>query len=113
MCIKLIILRISHYINRITFIYFSQVMQMSKPRRTPIGDKNIVGAKVERLRKEKGIRQKELVATLQSRGMDICETSMSRLEGQTRLVQDFEVVILAQVLGVTAQWLLTQENEPS
>ena len=59
-------------------------MQMSKPRITPLGDKNIVGAKVEKLRKDKKIKQKELVAMLQSRGMDICETSMSRLEGQTR-----------------------------
>ena len=46
---------------------------------------------------------------LQSRGMDICDTSMSRLEGQTRLVQDFEVVILAQALNVSVEWLL-QEN---
>lgn len=81
-------------------------MKMSKPRRTPLGDKNIVGAKVEKLRKKKNIKQKDLVAMLQSRGMDICDTSMSRLEGQTRLVQDFEVVILADVLGVTAEWLL-------
>lgn len=82
---------------------------MSKPRNTPLGDKNIVGAKVEKLRKEKGIKQKDLVAMLQSRGMDICDTSMSRLEGQTRLVQDFEVVILAEALNVSVQWLL-QEN---
>ena len=86
-------------------------MQMSKPRTTPLGDKNIVGAKVEKLRKDKKIKQKELVAMLQSRGMDICETSMSRLEGQTRLVQDVEVVILAETLGVTAEWLLSGEDE--
>ena len=48
---------------------------------------------------------------LQSRGMDICDTSMSRLEGQTRLVQDFEVLILAETLGVTTQWLLSKEDE--
>ena len=71
---------------------------------------NIVGAKVEQLRKEKGIKQKDLVAMLQSHGMDICDTSMSRLEGQTRLVQDFEVVILADVLGVSVQWLLHEEQ---
>lgn len=86
-------------------------MQMSKPRKTPPGNKNIVGAKVAKLRKEKNIKQKDLVAMLQIRGMDICDTSMSRLEGQTRLVQDFEVLILAETLGVTTQWLLSKEDE--
>lgn len=86
-------------------------MQMSKPRKTPLGTQNIVGAKVSKLRREKNIKQKDFVAMLQSRGMDICDTSMSRLEGQTRLVQDFEVVILAETLGVTPQWLLSKEDE--
>ncbi|MDD3412023.1 MAG: XRE family transcriptional regulator [Eubacteriales bacterium] len=57
------------------------------------------------------MKQKELVAILQSRGMDICDTSMSRLEGQNRLVQDFEVPILAEALGVSAEWLLKQEEK--
>lgn len=71
-------------------------MQMSKPRKTPLGNQNIADAKVARLLKKKNIRQKDLVAMLQSRGMDICDTIMSRLEGQIRFVQDFEVVILAE-----------------
>ena len=62
------------------------------------------------LREAKGFKQKELVAMLQSRGMDISETSMSRLEGQTRLVQDFEVVIIADALSVTVQCLLGKED---
>lgn len=84
---------------------------MSKPRKAPLGTRNIVGAKVERIRKEKHIKQKDLVAMLQSKGMDICDTSMSRLEGQNRLVQDFEIPILAEALGVTVEWLLGQEDK--
>lgn len=84
---------------------------MSKPRRVPLGSRNIVGAKVERIRKAKHIKQKDLVAALQSRGMDICDTSMSRLEGQNRLVQDFEIPILAEVLGVSVEWLLCGEDD--
>lgn len=83
---------------------------MSKPRTTPIGERNIVGAKVVRIRKEKHIKQKDLVAVLQSKGMDICDTSMSRLEGQNRLVQDFEVPILAEALGVSVEWLLGRDE---
>ena len=85
---------------------------MSKPRKLPLGDRNIVGEKIARLRKEKKIKQKDLVAMLQSEGMDICETSMSRLEGQIRLVQDFEVPILAKCLGVSVEWLLGMTETP-
>lgn len=82
---------------------------MSKPRRIPLGKSNIIGQKVMRLRKAKGIKQKELVAMLQSRGMDICEASMSRLEGQTRKVQDYELPIIAEALDVSVEWLLSEE----
>lgn len=88
-----------------------EVAQMSKPRRAPVGHRNIVGAKIVRLRRERNIKQKELVAKLQSMGMDISDTSMSRLEGQTRLVQDFEIPILARALEVSVEWLLRQEDE--
>ncbi len=47
---------------------------------------------------------------LQSRGMDICETSMSRLEGQTRQVQDYELPVIADALGVSVEWLLSDEE---
>lgn len=86
---------------------------MSKPRKTPVGQRNIVGAKVVQKRLEKHIKQKDLVALLQSKGMDISDTSMSRLEGQNRLVQDFEVPILAKALGISVEWLLqTEEEQP-
>jgi len=83
---------------------------MSKPRRNPLGKRNIVGEKITLLRKQKGFKQKELAARLQSMGMDISESSLSRLECQERLVQDFELPILAKALGITVAELL-QEDE--
>ena len=83
---------------------------MSKPRKAPLGNRNIVGAKVYLIRQQKGILQKDLAASLQSRGMDICASPLSRLEGQERLVQDFEIPILAEALGVSVEWLLDQEQ---
>ncbi|MBQ2699553.1 MAG: helix-turn-helix transcriptional regulator [Clostridia bacterium] len=83
---------------------------MSKPRRNPLGKRNIVGEKITLLRKQKGLKQKELAARLQSMGMDISESSLSRLECQERLVQDFELPILAKALGITVAELL-QEDE--
>ena len=81
-----------------------------KPRSGEPGTKNIVGVKVLELRKERGIKQKDFLAQLQVLGMDISATSLSRLEGQYRLVQDFEVVILAKALGVTVNDLLSERD---
>ena len=77
-----------------------------KPRIEEIGNKNIVGSKVVAIRQANKIKQKDLLAQLQILGMDISATSLSRLEGQHRLVQDYEVVILARALGVTTKDLL-------
>ncbi len=80
-----------------------------KPRQSPIGDKNIVGVKIARLRQEKGIKQKDFLAQLQTMGMDVSPTSLSRLEGQHRLVQDYEIVIIAKVLNVSYSVLLDED----
>jgi len=77
-----------------------------KPRSKLPGDKNIVGTKVLALRLERKIKQKDFLAQLQSLGMDISATSLSRLKGQYRLVQDMEVVILAKALNVKVELLL-------
>jgi transcriptional regulator with XRE-family HTH domain len=77
-----------------------------KPRSRGIGDKNIVGAKVVALRSKQKMKQKDFLARLQVFGLDISATSLSRLEGQYRLVQDFEIVALAKVLGVEYKDLL-------
>ncbi len=77
-----------------------------KPRTSPTGNKNIVGQKVASIRRERHIKQKDLLARLQSMGMDISAASLSRLEGQYRLVQDFEVVILARAFDISVEELL-------
>ena len=79
---------------------------MSKPRKFPPGSQNTVGQTVARLRRSAGISQKQFAAKLQCRGMDICGSSLSRLESQTRRVQDRELLILADALGVTVATLL-------
>ncbi|MDR1669421.1 MAG: helix-turn-helix domain-containing protein [Oscillospiraceae bacterium] len=77
-----------------------------KPRVGEPGTKNIVGSKVVAIRTQRGIKQKDFLARLQVLGMDVSATSLSRLEGQYRLVQDFEVVVLAKALGITISELL-------
>jgi transcriptional regulator with XRE-family HTH domain len=81
-------------------------MRSMKHRKDPPGDKNIIGVKVVAIRKAKHIKQKDFLAKLQTLGLDISETSLSRLEGQYRLVQDYEVVLIAEALEISVQELL-------
>jgi transcriptional regulator with XRE-family HTH domain len=82
-----------------------------KTRKLPLGDMNIVGANITRIRLDKGIRQKELLARIQSEGIDISGSCLSKIEGQTRMVTDRELLALARALGVDADALLKQANE--
>ncbi|SHN73264.1 hypothetical protein SAMN04487896_3175 [Paenibacillus sp. ov031] len=82
-----------------------------KHRQEPPGDKNIIGSRVVAIRKSKGIKQREFLARLQTLGLDISQTSLSRLEGQYRLVQDYEVVMIARALEVSVGYLLGEAGE--
>ncbi|MGN0571155.1 MAG: helix-turn-helix domain-containing protein [Candidatus Fimenecus sp.] len=78
-----------------------------RKREQEIGTRNLVGAKVERLRREAGMRQKELLAQLQVRGISINASALSKLEGQVRNVTDYELVAIADVFGISVDELLT------
>ena len=82
-----------------------------KIRKKTYGDSNLVGRNVERLRKERGIKQKDFIARLQVAGLDINPTSYSKLEGQTRIATDKEVRVIAQVLGVPMEALFEDGEE--
>ena len=81
-----------------------------KPRKSPPGNKNMIGAKVVALRKAKNIKQKDFLAKLQTMGLDISATSLSRLEGQYRLVQDYEIVAIAKALDISVEELLRKKR---
>lgn len=72
-----------------------------KLRKREYGDLNLIGKKVEKLRKDRGISQKDFIAKLQISGTDINPTSYSKLEGQIRIATDKEVLAIAKVLGVS------------
>ena len=79
-----------------------------KPRKLPYGEKNICGANIERVRKEKGLKQLEVVAQLQVAGVDINPSSYSKLEGQQRLASDIEVQAIARILDVPIEDLFAE-----
>ena len=77
-----------------------------KLRKLALGDKNMIGARVTQARKQKGMKQVELLAKLQLAGVDMSIPALSLLEGQKRPVSDIELNALATILGVSVDWLL-------
>lgn len=77
-----------------------------RKREQEIGTRNLIGKKVETLRRKAGMRQKELLAQLQVRGISINASGLSKLEGQLRTVNDYELVALADVFDLTVDELL-------
>ena len=80
-------------------------------REQPLGSKNLIGARVESARKNQGMKQKELLAQLQVRGVDLNASGLSKLEGQIRYVTDMELLALADILNVSVNWLLTGKDK--
>lgn len=81
-----------------------------KIRKQEYGNCNIVGKNIERLRKEKGIKQKDFISKMQIMGCDINPTSYSKLEGQIRSATDKEIYIIAKILNVTTDELFKNKK---
>ena len=82
-----------------------------KPRKAEYGTKNICGANVERIRKSLGMKQTTLVSRMQLLGVDINPSSLSKLEGQTRIATDMELKAIARILGVPMEELVKTEDD--
>lgn len=78
-----------------------------KIRKQLYGDKNRVGRNIERLRKEKGIKQKDFIAQMQIMGCDMNPTSYSKLEGQLRSATDKEIYVIAKILNIAIEELFS------
>ena len=78
--------------------------------RLPDGRLNICGIKVKRLRMamDPKCSQRALADKLQLQGMDVDKNAIQRLESGERFVTDIELRIIAQVLGVTTDELLSE-----
>lgn len=82
-----------------------------RTRKLALGARNKIGARVTRARMDAGMKQVELLAKLQTRGVEISVPALSLLEGQKRPVSDIELDALADIFGVTADWLLGRAEE--
>ena len=74
-------------------------------RKQALGDRNIVGAKIEQKRKSMGMKQKDLLTQLQIKGIDLNASGLSKLEGQLRYDTDFALKAISEVLGMSYEEL--------
>ncbi len=81
-----------------------------KIRKQEYGSANMVGKNIEKLRKERKIKQKDFIAKIQTMGCDMNPTSYSKLEGQVRSATDREIFVIAKILGVPMETLFLSEN---
>ena len=75
-------------------------------RNQELGSRKSIGERVSQRRKEIGMKQKDLLTQLQIRGIELNPSGLSKLEGQIRSVNDYEIIALADVLDVSVSWLL-------
>lgn len=81
---------------------------MMRTRSLPLGDKNIAGRRIEQIRTDKGWRQRYIVEKLRMRGIDISVSTFSKIEGQSRLLCDYELAAIAEILDVPLTELIRQ-----
>ncbi len=70
----------------------------------------MIGRTVTRLRKELGMSQKDLAANMQLLGIDMNYSSLSKLEGQTRIATDKEMLALATIFQIPLEKLFSEEE---
>lgn len=74
------------------------------------GRKNLCGNSVKEARARLNITQTDLAARLQVAGITMERDSVSRIEIGTRFVTDYELAVLAKILGVSMEWLTENEQ---
>lgn len=72
-------------------------------------NKNLIGAKLKRLRGKLKISQQDLSNKLELLGVYICRGSISRIEDYSRTVTDIELFAIAEVLGVDIKELYSEK----
>ena len=80
-------------------------------RRTTLGDRNLVGENIIRIRAEKKTSQGELLSQIQLMGIDMNQAKLSRIEGKRIAITDRDLIVIAKCLDVTLDELCKQDND--
>lgn len=74
------------------------------------GLKNISGDRIHQMRTSKRLSQSDLAARMQVKGVTLEREAISKIETGDRFVTDYELMVFAQVLGVTMDWLVSSNS---
>lgn len=72
---------------------------------------NIVGPLIKVLRRKKGLTQDQVVAQMQIGGIQIDQKAISRIENGERIITDYELMRLAEILDKSADQILKEAME--
>ena len=72
------------------------------------GQRNVSGERIYRMRTRKHITQADLAARVQTTDVILEQDAISRIERGLRMVQDYELAVLARILGVSMEWLTSE-----
>lgn len=67
---------------------------------------NITGQRIKELRIQRGLTQEQLAARMQTAGIQINQKAISRIESGDRIITDYELMCLAEILRVSINQLL-------
>ncbi|CRZ35803.1 helix-turn-helix protein [Herbinix hemicellulosilytica] len=73
-------------------------------------ERNITGSRVKIARLRNNLTQQQLSAKLETLAVYIDRASISKIEQQKRIVTDYELLALCEVLKVSPGWLLGLEK---
>lgn len=76
------------------------------------GKGNVSGDRVRELRLRARLSQTALAAKMQTEGAIIEQDAVSRIESGSRLVTDYELLVLTRIFHVSADWLIGADNNP-
>ena len=74
------------------------------------GRKNLSGERIHQQRTTLRLSQADLAARMQVNGVTIEREAISKIETGDRFVTDYELMVFAKVLGVSVEWLLSEEK---
>ncbi|MBZ4647650.1 MAG: family transcriptional regulator [Clostridia bacterium] len=73
-------------------------------------NRNIIGPRLKVARLKNNLTQQQLSAKLETMAVYIDRASISKIEQQKRIVTDYELLALCEILKVSVNWLLGLEK---
>lgn len=76
-------------------------------------NKNIIWKNLKSIRKEKHLTQADLAAKMQTFNLNIDQQMISKIENNSRIVTDYELVHFCKILGVDVKDMLLNYEDIS